>query len=83
MLFRREGCHLCEAVEAELLSMKLTGRVTVVNVDADPAIQARYILRIPVVAVGGEEAFDGKMMDREGRWKELLRSRLSGLTQVG
>lgn len=82
VLFSREGCHLCEAVEAELRSMKPAGGVTVVDIEGDPALQARYFLLVPVVAVGGRELFKAKMMDREGKWKGELRSAVVGLKRT-
>ena len=77
-LFSRAGCHLCEAVEAELQSMKPAGGVTVVDIDHDADLQTKYFLRIPVVVVGGREVFEARMMDREGMWKDKLRSMVVG-----
>ncbi len=72
-ILRRDGCHLCDAVEAELRSMTATGlRVTVVNVDEDGGMQDRYGLRVPVATLRGKEVFEARMMDREGRWREKL-----------
>ena len=77
VIFRREGCHLCEAVEAEIRSMKeVKANLTVVDIDSDPALHVRYLLSIPVVAVGGREIFEAKMMDPEGRWRKRLPSLL-------
>ena len=78
-LFRREACHLCEMVEEEIRSAEGAGvRLTEVDVDADPTMQHRYGLRVPVVVVGGREVFEAKMMDVEGRWRERLPSLLRG-----
>lgn len=74
VLYRRNGCHLCEAVEAELRSLRVTGGVAVVDIDGDPRLQARYFLRVPVVTVDGKEVFEAKMMDQGGKWKERLPS---------
>ena len=72
-VFGREGCHLCEAVEAEIRSIKgAAASVTVVDIDQDKALQARYWMRVPVVAVGGREVFEAKLMDAEGRWRKRL-----------
>lgn len=78
VLFGREGCHLCDAVEAEIRSMKVTVSLTVVDIDGDPALQSRYLVRVPVVTVRGREIFEAKMVDREGRWRAKLQSLLRG-----
>jgi len=77
MIFRREGCHLCEVVETEIRSMKeVKTSLTVVDIDSDPALHDRYLLRIPIVTVDGREVFEAKMMDPEGRWRKRLPSLL-------
>ncbi len=77
VIFGREGCHLCDVVEAEIQSMKeIKTRLTVVDIDRSPKLHDRYWMRIPVVTVGGEEVFEAKMMDMEGKWKKLLPSLL-------
>jgi len=73
VIFGRKGCHLCETVEAEIRSIKeIKISLTVVDIDRDPALQAKYLTRVPVVVVGGRETFEAKMMDIEGEWKEKL-----------
>jgi glutaredoxin len=55
-LYTRRGCHLCE--EAEAVVRRLTrwrADVEVVDIDADPALTDRYTVRVPVVAVNGDE----------------------------
>ena len=55
--FTRAGCHLCErgrdeleyAREQELFSVEEH------DIDADPALRAKYRLTIPVVEAGGRE----------------------------
>lgn len=79
VVFRREGCHLCESVEAEIRSIRDAQiRVTPVDIDADSALQAKYFVRVPVVAVGGREVFEAKMMDTDGRWRKRLAAVLVG-----
>ena len=78
VLYRREGCHLCEEVEAEARSLGVVGKMIIVDIDGDPELQARYFLRVPVVEVDGREAFEAKMMDRGGKWREKLFSLLVG-----
>lgn len=55
-LYSREGCHLC--LEAERILRRLVTPpdvLSVVDIDKDPALQDRYTVRVPVVAVDGAE----------------------------
>lgn len=56
LLYRRDGCHLCEDAEANLraLALQLPFRLVLVDIAADLAIEQRYLFDIPVVEVGGE-----------------------------
>lgn len=76
IVYGKDGCHLCEAVEAEMRSMK-TVDLTLVDVEGDTALQSRYWARVPVVMVEGKVVFEAKMMDTEGSWKGRLRSLLN------
>jgi Glutaredoxin-like domain (DUF836) len=73
VLLGKPGCHLCEAVETELRSMEtIAPRLIVVNIDSNRALYDRYLLRIPIVTVGGKAVFEANMMDPEGEWKKTL-----------
>ena len=73
VLFSKRGCHLCEAVEAEIRLMATIGTsLMVVDIDEDSALHDKYWMRIPVVRVEGEDVFEAKMMDQEGEWKNRL-----------
>jgi hypothetical protein len=73
VLISKRGCHLCEAVEAEIRSMAVIGKgLTVVNIDEDSALHDRYWMRVPIVRVEGEDVFEAKMMDQGGEWKMRL-----------
>ena len=79
VVFRKEGCHLCDAVEEEIRSENDIGAsLTTVDIDGDAALHDAYWMRVPVVTVGGREVFEAKMMDLEGRWRERLPSLLKG-----
>jgi hypothetical protein len=62
-VYRRDGCHLCDdarsLVQAVLERRATRGefvpRVREVDIDADPQLHDRYHLRIPVLAIGGDE----------------------------
>jgi len=79
VLFSKRGCHLCEAVEAEIRSMAIIGTgLTVVDIDKVSVLHDKYWMRIPVVRVRGEDVFEAKMMDQEGEWKNRLAQILVG-----
>ena len=56
-LYRKPGCGLCDEAAAALdrIARRVPLSVTLVDIDQDPDIQARYFLEIPVVLVNGEE----------------------------
>ena len=58
-LYTRRGCHLCDDAKA-VLDAAQTQRpfeLAVVDIDADPALRARYTDDVPVIAVDGRAAF--------------------------
>ena len=55
-LFSRPGCHLCGDARAVL--DRVGEPYEEVDIETDDALHKRYLERIPVVAVDGEEAFD-------------------------
>jgi glutaredoxin len=59
-LYTRTGCHLCEQAAAELarLQSELPFAVESVDIESDDALLKRYLERIPVIAVDGEELSD-------------------------
>jgi hypothetical protein len=55
-VYSRAGCHLCERAEADVVRLaRSRAEVEIVDVDADPALAARYTVRVPVVAIDGRE----------------------------
>jgi hypothetical protein len=57
-LLTREGCHLCEEAAATLAQLAAEAGLEApasVDVDADPALQAEYGDRVPVVLLDGRE----------------------------
>lgn len=60
VVFLRAGCHLCEDALADLeaLSGQEPFVVRTVDIERDDRLHARYLERIPVVAVAGEELCD-------------------------
>jgi glutaredoxin len=59
-LYGRAGCHLCDEARALLERIRATHpfRLDEVDVERDDALLRRYLERIPVVALDGEELFD-------------------------
>ncbi|HEX3584009.1 MAG TPA: glutaredoxin family protein [Thermoanaerobaculia bacterium] len=60
-LYTREGCHLCDKAKAairaaeSLYGLKIDLRE--VDIDDDDELYARFTNDVPVIYVGGEEAF--------------------------
>jgi glutaredoxin len=56
VLYGRAGCHLCDDARAVL--QRIGHPFEEVDIEADDALLRRYLERIPVVALDGEELFD-------------------------
>jgi hypothetical protein len=50
-LYRRDGCCLCDGLEQRLRELEPRPELVLVDVASDPALEARYGLEIPVLAV--------------------------------
>jgi glutaredoxin len=59
-LYGRPGCHLCDDARAALERVRATHpfRLDEVDIESDDELFKRYLERIPVVALDGEELFD-------------------------
>ena len=59
-LYGRPGCHLCDEARAVLLRIRRSHpfRLDEIDVEADAEMLKRYLERIPVIALEGEELFD-------------------------
>ena len=55
-LYERPGCHLCEDARAVL--DRVGEPYDAVDIEGSDELLRRYLERIPVVAVDGEERFD-------------------------
>jgi hypothetical protein len=60
VLYGRAGCHLCDDARAAILRVgeRAVLTLTEVDIEADDALLKRYLERIPVVEVDGEELFE-------------------------
>jgi glutaredoxin len=56
VLYGRAGCHLCDDARAVL--ERVGHPFEEVDIEADDALLARYVERIPVVALDGAELYD-------------------------
>ena len=65
-LYSRPGCHLCDEARdvLERLSAQTPFTIEEIDITRDDALHARYLERIPVVALDGEELFDYEVDER-------------------
>jgi len=72
-LYSRPGCHLCDEARAILDRMRerTPFEVDEINIETDDALHARYLERIPVVAVDGEELSE-YFVDEEALIRRIL-----------
>ena len=72
-LYTRAGCHLCEEAERVVRAEQADGgfRLELVDIDRDPELVRRYGVRVPVVAVDGQDLFEYEVP------VDLLRARLT------
>jgi hypothetical protein len=60
LLYSRRGCCLCEGLEERLRALDPAMALQVLDIDADPVLQARYDQEVPVLALRGG---DGTLHD--------------------
>ena len=65
-LYSRPGCHLCDEARdvLERLSAQTPFTIEEIDITRDDVLHARYLERIPVVALDGEELFDYEVDER-------------------
>ena len=66
-LYERAGCHLCLDTHRALRRIGLDRPLAIERVDiaADPALERRYVVRIPVLKVRDAELDAAGLADRE------------------
>ena len=63
VLYHRNGCHLCEQMLAELRGLYGEGlAVTLVDVDSNADLRARYSQQVPVL-MGGDRILSSGRLD--------------------
>ena len=67
VLYSRPGCHLCDVAREVLLSARQRSpfEFEEVDIERDDELELEYGIRIPVVAVDGEERFEVAIDERE------------------
>ena len=59
VLYSRQGCCLCEGLQERLEALVPPPDLQVVDVDADPSLQGRYGLDVPILALRrGDQLID-------------------------
>jgi glutaredoxin len=74
-LYGRPGCHLCDDARTQLVALAQDLGFTLVehDIEADDALHRRYLERIPVVVLDGEELFDFFVDETALVWRILYR----------
>jgi glutaredoxin len=67
VLYSRPSCHLCDVAREVLLSARQRSpfEFEEVDIERDDDLELEYGIRIPVVAVDGEERFEVEIDERE------------------
>ena len=60
VLYTRPGCHLCDVARETVLSLRerLPFTFEEIDIEADDELELEYGIRIPVVEIDGDEAFE-------------------------
>jgi glutaredoxin len=56
VLYGRPGCHLCD--DARGVLQRIGAPFTEIDIETDDDLHRRYLERIPVLTVDGEETYD-------------------------
>jgi glutaredoxin len=58
-IYSRPGCHLCDEAKdvIERLRRRYNFVLRLINIQDDPALEAKYRTEIPVVLINGHKAF--------------------------
>ena len=60
VLYSRPGCHLCDVARETILAQRerLGFEFEEIDIEGDDELELEYGIRVPVVDVDGEEAFE-------------------------
>jgi glutaredoxin len=72
-LYGRPGCHLCDEAREALTRVRAAAPFALLEIDieTDDELHARYLERIPVIALDGEDLFD-YFVDEEALFRRIL-----------
>jgi glutaredoxin len=56
VMYSRPGCHLCD--DARVVLLRVGEPFEEVDIESDDELLKRYLERIPVIALDGEELYD-------------------------
>jgi glutaredoxin len=59
VLYSRDGCHLCEEAQEVLSNFGISP--TIIDIDADENLRARFGTCVPVVEIDGQIRFRGQV----------------------
>ncbi len=78
-VYVRPGCHLCDDALAVLepLAREAGARLETIDIESDDVLHRRYLERIPVTCLDGEELSDFFVDEAD------LRTRLAGRARPG
>jgi hypothetical protein len=80
-IYTRPDCHLCDDMKGVVASVAASSpapiQIDIVDIAADPALEARYALEIPVLMVNGVKAAKYRVTADELR--RILAARSGGL----
>lgn len=56
-IYSRPNCSLCDKAKAAIRASGVQAEIDEINIDEDPVLQERYTNDVPVIFIGGREAF--------------------------
>lgn len=67
VLYARSGCHLCDVARVTIETVRARYPFTFeeIDIDRDDALVKEYGVRVPVVRIDGEEAFEVEVSARD------------------
>jgi len=84
-IYSRPGCHLCDEMKSIVrrVARSVTGPITIEEIDisADPELESRYGVEIPVLLVDGKKAAKYRISEEE--LLRIVRDRSGGSSGAG
>jgi 4a-hydroxytetrahydrobiopterin dehydratase len=77
-LFTRRDCPLCDKARAAMTASGVAIRIVEVDIDDDPELRRRYSDDVPVIQIGGIDAFRHRLTPEEFRDFVFQGARASG-----